>query len=338
MTLPKVELHVHLEGAAPPALIRTIAAERHLRLDGVFDAAGNYAFGNFARFLQVYEAATSVLRGPSDYARLVAALAEDQAAEGVVYSEMFVAPEFCGGNDLGAWADHLAAMREAASAVAGQGGPVLRAIVTAIRHLGPERAKGAARCAAETAGDFVVGYGLAGDERVGSPGDFAYGFDMAREAGLGLTVHAGEGRGPASVRDALDALRPSRIGHGVRAVEDAALVSRLAADGVVLELCPGSNIALGLYPGWQAHPVERLRAAGVRVTISTDDPPFFRTTLTREYDRLADVFGWSEVEFRAINRHAADAAFCDPATRELVLARLGPSQEPAADGLRGGQE
>ncbi|MGS4944185.1 adenosine deaminase [Meridianimarinicoccus sp. RP-17] len=328
--IPKVELHLHVEGAAPSALIRDLAQRQGTDLTGVFAEDGGYAFRDFWHFLKVYEAATSVLRTPGDYHRLVTAVLEAQAAESVIYTEHFLSPDFCGGGDLTAWRDYVAAMADAAAGVAAQGGPRLRGVVTAVRHLGPDSAKRAARCAAETAGEFITGFGLAGDERAGVPRDFAYAFDMAREAGLGLTAHAGEWDGPRSVSDALDDLRVSRIGHGVRAIEDAALVERLARDGIVLEVCPGSNIALGLYPDWSAHPVARLRDAGVPVCLSTDDPSFFRTRLGWEYDRLAAAFGWTEADFAAMNRTAMAAAFCDVATRAEMTQRLEPADDRPA--------
>jgi adenosine deaminase len=320
---PKVELHLHLEGAAPPAFIRGLAAEKHIDISGVFTEDGHYRFDKFTDFLRVYEAATSVLTTPEDYARLVTAVLAESAAHGVVYTEAFVSPDFCGGRDVGAWREYVEAMREAAGTAERSDGIVMRGIVTCIRHFGPDKARQTARCAAETAGDWIVGFGLAGDEGVGAPGDYAWSFDAAREAGLGLTAHAGEWGGPDSVRDALDALRPSRIGHGVRAIEDMALVDRLAETGTVLEVCPGSNVALGLYPDWRAHPIDRLRERGVVVTVSTDDPPFFHTDMTREYDRLSQAFDWDDGVFAAIERTSAEAAFCDAATRAAVLKRLG---------------
>ena len=312
-----IELHLHLEGAAPPAFIRGLAAEKSADLAGVFDESGSYAYHGFEGFLRCYEAATSVLQTPRDYARLLAEVLERSAEQGVVYTELFVSPEFCGGADLSAWRDYLAAMTEAADQARAQGIDS-RAILTAIRHFGPDRARKTARCAAETAGGWVAGFGMGGAEALGRATDYAWAFDCAREAGLGLTCHAGEWRGPDSIRDAL-ALGCTRIGHGVRAIEDAALVRDLADRGITLEVCPGSNIALGLYPGWAAHPIARLADAGVRVTVSTDDPPFFHTTMRREYDRLAETFGWGDTEFARINRWAAEAAFCDPATRDRLL-------------------
>lgn len=124
------------------------------------------------------------------------------------------------------------------------------------------------------------------------------------------------------MRDALDHLRVERIGHGVRAIEDPALVDHLAETEIVLEVCPGSNVALGLYPDWAAHPIQRLRAAGVKVTVSTDDPPFFHSTMCHEYDMLYDAFGWQDPDFKELNTIAAKAAFCDEETRANILKRL----------------
>lgn len=320
--LPKVELHLHLEGAAPPDLIRRLADEHQTDLAGVFDVSGRYAFEDFAGFLRVYEAATSVLQTPEDYLRLTEAMLDSRAEDGVIYAECFIAPDFCGGGDLGAWREYLAAIREAAETAERRHGITLRGIATAIRHFGPDKARRAALCAAETAGDWLVGFGMGGDEMRGALRDFAWGFDCAREAGLGLTVHAGEWDGPRSVRAALDDLQVGRIGHGVRAIEDPALIERLAASGTVLEVCPGSNIALGVCRDWAAHPVQRLAEAGVAITLSTDDPPFFRTSLSHEYQRLSDTFGWEVAQFHDINRTAARAAFCDSATQERILKRL----------------
>jgi adenosine deaminase len=323
--LPKVELHLHLEGAAPPAFIRDLAKRKHMDISGIFAPGGGYAITDFWHFLKVYEAATSVLKTPEDYHRLTLAVLEESAKSGVVYSETFLSPDFCGGRDLSAWREYLHAIQEAADQAERDMGITLRGIVTCIRHFGPEKARQTALCAAETAGDWLVGFGIAGDEKVGKPGDFAWSFDLAREAGLRLTAHAGEWGGPDSIRDALADLRPERIGHGVRAIEDLALVDELAERGVVLEVCPGSNIALGIYPGWRQHPIGQLFDRGVRVTISTDDPPFFQTTMAREYDRLAEAFDWDDGVFHKIAVTSLDAAFCDDDTRARIRKLLEPA-------------
>lgn len=323
---PKLELHLHLEGAAPPAFIRGLSQEKHIDISGIFDERGHYSYTDFWHFLKVYEAATSVLVTPADYRRLTLAVLEECAKSGVIYAETFVSPDFCGGRDLAAWRDYLAAIQDAADEAEATMGITLRAIVTPIRHFGPERARETAICAAETAGRFVTGFGIAGDEKVGEPGDYLWAFDCAREAGLGITAHAGEWRGPEHIRATLRALNPSRIGHGVRAIEDLALVDELAERGTVLEVCPGSNIALGIYPGWRQHPIGQLHHRGVKVTVSTDDPPFFHTTMAREWDRLAEAFDWDQGVFDTLNRTALDAAFCDAATKEQIAKKLEPAR------------
>lgn len=320
--LPKVELHLHIEGAAPPAFIRGLAKEKNIDLSGVFNEDGSYAFTDFWHFLKVYEAATEALKTPEDFGRLTTAVLQESAANGVIYTEAFISPDFCGGGDLGAWREYLQAIEEAARAAEVKDGIILKGIVTPVRHFGPENAKKSALCAAETVGGFITGLGMGGDEKFGQPGDFAYAYDMAREAGLRLTCHAGEWGGPDSIRACLDDLKVERIGHGVRAIEDPALVERLAKDGIVLEVCPGSNIALGVYSKWSDHPIEKLREYGVKVTISTDDPPFFHTTMKREYDRLAETFGYNADSFTEFNITAAHAAFCDADTRAALIKRL----------------
>lgn len=320
--LPKVELHLHHEGAAPPAFIKGMAQEKGVNLNGVFNADGSYAYRDFVHFLSVYEAATSVLKTPEDYARLTKAVLEESAANDLIYSETFLSPDFCGGSDVGAWREYLHAIQEAANEAERDYGIILRGIVTCIRHFGPEKAKAAVLCAAETAGDWITGFGIAGDEMKGKPKDFAYSFDMAREAGLRLTAHAGEWGGAQSVADAVNDLRVERIGHGVHAINDLALVDKLVENEITLEVCPGSNVTLGVYPSLAKHPIEKLRERGVKVTVSTDDPPFFHTTMRDEYLNLARTFGWDEAVFTEINETAANAAFCDDETRKRVLKKL----------------
>jgi len=314
---PKVELHLHLEGAADPAFVRGLAAEKSIDIRGIFDDNGAYKYNGFTEFLAVYEAATLALKSPEDFKRLTQSVLENLAEHNVVYAETFVSPDFCGGRDLGAWSEYLAAMQEAHV-----DGVTLKGIVTCIRHFGPDKARETARCAAKTAGDWLVGFGMAGAEDAGTAGDFSYAFDMARDAGLRLTSHAGEWGGAQSIWDTLQDLNVERIGHGVHAINDPKLVDYLAETGIVLEVNPGSNVALGVYPSLAEHPIAKLRDAGVKVTVSTDDPPFFNTTMTSEFEQLASVFGWGVDDFKQLNQTALEAAFCDAATKDLISKRL----------------
>ena len=325
-TLPKIELHTHLEGCAPPDFIRMLAAEKKIDINGIFTPEGGYDFRDFDHFLKVYEAACTTLQTPDDFRRLTLAVLQETAAHGVVYLETFVSPDFCGGGDLAAWKDYLAAMSDAAAEGEARFGITMRGIVTGIRHFGPDACKPAARCAVETFGGFVVGYGMAGGEMAGRPADYAYSFDIAREAGLPLTCHAGEWGGAAMVAETIRDLKVARIGHGIGAINDPALLREIVEKDIVLEVCPGSNVVLKAVTDWASHPIARLRDAGVKVTVSTDDPPFFHTTMTAECDMLHKTFGWDAADFAALNQTALAAAFCDDATRARVAKRLEPAQ------------
>jgi adenosine deaminase len=321
-SLPKVELHLHLEGAAPPAFIASLAREKSIDISRIFDGQGGYVRGDFDWFLKAYDAACTVLQRPEDFRRLMLAVLEQSAEQGVVYTEFFLSPDFCGGGDLSAWRDYLDAMVAASDEAERSFGIASRGIVTCLRHLGPEAAKPVARCAAETAGRFVTGFGLAGAEMMHRPGDFEWAYDAAREAGLGLTAHAGEWGGPDMVRETVDHLGCTHIGHGINAVLDHALCDHLIEKGVTLEVCPVSNLVLGAVKDWKSHPIEELRARGLRVTVSTDDPPWFGTSMTHEYEMLERHFGWEEERLRQSNRIAAEAAFCDEDTRAQILQKL----------------
>ncbi|MEX0970189.1 MAG: adenosine deaminase [Paracoccaceae bacterium] len=325
-TTPKTELHLHLEGAAPPAFIRQLAHEKKVDLEGIFGADGTYKWTDFVNFLRVYEAACSVLQSPEDFARLTEAVLAESAAHGVIYTEIFLAPDFCGG-DVIKWREYLAAICEAASSQEAKLGITTRFISTVVRHFGAENARKTARISAETASPMLTGFGMGGDENFGKAGDFAWAFACAAEAGLGLTSHAGEVRGAESVAETLRDLKVSRIGHGVRAVEDAGLMARLAGENVHLEVNPGSNISLSVFEALADHSITKLREAGVSISVSTDDPPYFDTDMSREYANLNATFGWGEADFRAINRDAMAAAFCDEATRTRIMARFEESAD-----------
>ena len=322
MTLPKAELHCHIEGAASPDLVRRIAARNGVALPGIFDAAGDYRWHDFSTFLDAYMAACAAFRSPEDFSQLAEAYFRSLAEEGAIYGEIFISPDVAAGTGL-SYADYVAGLADGIAKAEAATGIVGRMIAVGIRHLGADAVRKAAEAVLAAPHRYVTGFGLAGDERIGHPRDFAPAFAMVREAGLGTTAHAGEFGGPESVVGALDHLGVRRIGHGVRSIEDAGLVRRLAEERIVLELCPGSNVALSLYPDLAGHPVRRLIHAGVRVTLNSDDPPFFRTSLGREYDAVARVHGLTEEALRAITRTAIEAAFVDEPMRAALLERTG---------------
>ncbi|MBO9122171.1 MULTISPECIES: adenosine deaminase [unclassified Rhizobium] len=318
--LKKVELHCHLEGAAPPAL--TLAQARKYNIDiSAYLKDGAYVWHDFASFLECYDKISEVYKTDEDYALLTETYLAELAAIGTLYSELIVSPDH--GKRIGLGADaYIAGVCEGIRRAKAASGIEARLIVTGERHFGPDSVIGAAEYAASARNPLITGFNLAGEERMGRVADYARAFDIARDAGLGLTIHAGEVCGAFSVTDALDAVRPARIGHGVRAIEDADLVKRLADLGTVLEVCPGSNIALKVFPDFQSHPLRALKDEGVRVTISSDDPPFFHTSLEREYELASSAFGFSDAEINEFTRTGIEAAFVDEATRSELLARL----------------
>jgi len=253
--LIKAEVHCHIEGAAPPAL--ALAQARKYGVDpATFMHGDTYAWTDFAEFIQAYDKVAALFRTEDDYAVLTESYLLELAAINTIYSEIIVSPDH--GDRIGLGADaYLAGITTGIHEAKAKTGIEARIIVTGERHFGPESVIAAAEYAARSHNPLVTGFNMAGEERMGRVADYARAFDIARDAGLGLTIHAGEVCGAFSVTDALDLVKPQRIGHGVRAVEDEALLQRLAETGVVLEVCPGSNIALNVYPDFESHPLRR---------------------------------------------------------------------------------
>ena len=319
-TMPKAELHCHIEGATPPALAAAQAKRYGIDTSG-FIKNGEYSWQDFTSFVQSYDATANLFRTEEDYALLAETYLTEIAEAGAIYSELIASPDQ--GDAVGIGADaYMRGLAEGAERAKAKTGIETRLLVVGIRHFGPERVVKAAEYAARRPHPLITGFNLAGEERMHQVADFARAFDIARDADLGITIHAGELSGAFSVRDALDHVRPSRISHGVRAIEDADLVKRLADEGVVLEVCPGSNVALGVFPDFVSHPLRALHEAGVRVTLNSDDPPFFHTSLAREYEIASTVMGFSDEDILGMTRTAIEAAFVDEPTRQRLLSRL----------------
>ncbi|MTI17205.1 adenosine deaminase [Rhodobacteraceae bacterium RKSG542] len=319
--VPRAELHCHIEGAAPPTLVRKMAQRYNVDLGDLFNSAGEYAWHDFTTFLKAYDVAAALFRKQEDYAELAETYFRMLAAEGAIYGEVFISSDHAANAGLSyrAYVEGIAEGIKRANEATGIEG---RMIATGVRHYGAKSVENAALTAVNEPHPMVTGFGIAGDEREGHPSNYAKAFKMAKEAGLGLTAHAGEFGGPESVIGALDYFGVSRIGHGVRAVEDPELVKRLVDEGIVLEVCPGSNVSLGVYTNLRFHPVNILRQAGVKITLNSDDPPFFKSTLGHEYAETSRVFGWDRAIQKEITKTAIDAAFCDEATKKKLYEKL----------------
>jgi adenosine deaminase len=328
MSVPKAELHVHLEGTATPALVRRLAARHGVEVPpGTIDG-DRFVWRDFLDFLDAYDRAASVVRTAEDYRDVTVAYLESCAAEDAIYVELTASPDHAAAAGL-PYGEMVAGIAQGIDDARAASGVESRILITAIRNLGVERAAAIAAAAAAAPHPYVTGFGLAGDEAGFPPGPFAPAFRIAHEAGLGIAVHAGEWAGPPSVREALDLPVPvPRLGHGVRAVEDPALVAELADRGTVLEVCPTSNVALGAYPGYAQHPFPVLRAAGVRVTLGSDDPPYWETSIGGEYAVAAREWGLDDVALRGVTETAVRAAFVPDHLRAALLDRISDLPSP----------
>jgi adenosine deaminase len=319
--IPKAELHVHLEGTAPPDLIRRLAERNGLPVpDGVFDTPDRFAYTDFLDFLDTYNRAAGVIRTGDDYRDVTYEYLASCARDGAIYVELIASPDHAALVGLSD-EEHLDGIARGIDDAREDHGVESRILFTAIRHLGVEQAKRVARYAASRPHPYVVGLQLAGDEEGFPASDYAEAYRIAAEAGLGCTVHAGEWAGPESVRAALE-LPVTRIAHGVRAIEDPALVDELAERETVLECCPTSNVVLGVFPSYEQHPLPRLVEAGVRVTLASDDPPYFGASIGGEYAVCGERFGFDDEALGRITRTAIEAAFCEETLKQGLMRRV----------------
>jgi adenosine deaminase len=317
--VPKAELHVHLEGTAPPELIRRLAERNGLRLpDGVLAGPNGFRYDDFLDFLRTYDLAASVIRTGEDYRDIVYEYLVSCAREGAVYVELTASPDHAALVGLSD-EEHLDGIARGIDDARAEHGIEGRILISCVRNFGVERALRVARHAAERPHRYVVGFSMAGDEQNFPAGDYAEPFEIAASAGLGCTVHAGEWAGPESVRAALE-LPITRIAHGVRSIEDPALVEELAEREIVLEVCPTSNVVLGVFPTYEEHPLPQLIEAGVRVTLGSDDPPYFGASIGGEYAIAGERMGLGDTLLREVTRTAVSAAFCEE-TLKAALTR-----------------
>lgn len=318
--LKKAELHLHLEAGAPISLVLSQARKYGADMSAyIRDSA--YVWHDFTTFIHCYDAAAALFKSEEDFALLAETYLTEIAGAGAIYGELFVSPDHGVSAGLSARA-YIAGISEGMKRAKAGTGIESRMVVIGVRHLGAERVEATARFAAERPDPLITGFNMAGEERFGKAADFTRAFDIARDAGLGITIHAGELAGAESVRDAIDLVRPARIGHGVRAVEDMDLVRRIADLGIVLEVCPGSNIALKVFPDFESHPLKTFFDMGVKVTLNSDDPPFFHTSLAKEYEIASSRMGFSDADLNRMTRTAIEAAFVDDATRARLLAMI----------------
>lgn len=316
--LPKVELHVHLEGTLAPERIAALALAAGEPLPRPLDRL--FEFADLSSFLSFLDWTCDLIRTPEQAAQVAYDFAVRVSADGVIYTEVIINPTHWERWELGALVDALTAGFDRAEA---DGYAECFLLLSILRAQPGEDAMALVEWMGSHRPRRVVGLSIDGDEsRSGRTGErFAPAYRRAAELGFGLTAHAGESSGAEGVRDALDLLGVSRIDHGIRAIDDPALTARLAAEGVTLNVCLSSNL-VHLYPDLASHPIAALHAAGVPITINTDDPGYLGIDLTGEFIKAASLMQWGREDIAAVTHRAIDAAFCPPPTRQRLHAAV----------------
>lgn len=319
--MPKAELHVHLEGSIRPETLLMLARRHHVDLpaDNIEDLRRWFSFTDFQHFIEVYLTITRCLRTAEDYEIIAYEFGAEMARQNIRYAEVTFTPSTHESMGIAqeVYFPGLLRGRERARREFGVDFNWIFDIVR-IEKNRKWNSDYTLGVALEGRADGVVALGLGGYEAPNPPGPFSFWFRKAVEAGLGSAPHAGETAGPESIWSALHDLHADRIGHGVRAIEDPELVDFLAARGIPIEVCPSSNLRLGVYPSLAAHPLRRLHEAGIPVTINSDDPPLFGTTLTDELALLSSDFGFGADDIDAFVLRAVKCSFL-PADRKAAL-------------------
>ena len=328
---PRIELHVHLEGSVRPGRLLEIARRNDTPLPVASEAelAELYRFRDFAHFLEIWLLTTAALRTADDFRQVTVDYAGEAAGQGAVYLEAIFSPAepVRRGTD---WSEVFSGYCDGVDEARERFGIEIRLTPDIPRGWSIEEAEATARWAVRFRDRGVVGLGLGGPESNYPPEPFARAFAIARDGGVGSVPHAGEVAGEASIRGCLEVLHADRIRHGIRAVESPALVAELAARGVVLDVCPTSNLCTGAVASLESHPLPVLIAAGVRCTVNTDDPAMFGTNLAREHE-LAMQLGANTATLYAAG---VEGALCDEPTRER-LRTIGRTAFPESAGVAG---
>jgi aminodeoxyfutalosine deaminase len=315
VSCPKIELHVHLEGTVRPATLLEIAARNDYALPAETEAglAQLYEFRDFAHFIDVWILTTNALRTEEDFRQVVVHYAAEAAAHGAVYVEGIFSPGERVRRGV-EWDALFSGYCDGAQEARERHGVELRLTPDIVRGFPLDEAEQLVRYSAKYRDRGIVGVGLGGLEAEYPPEPYEPVFTLARELGLASVPHAGEVAGPPSVRGALEQLGADRIRHGIRAIEDPGLVSEIAGRKIVLDVCPISNLRTKAVASLEEHPLPQLVAAGVRCSISTDDPAMFGTDLSRDYDAAASLGLHPRDAYEA----GLEGALCDETTKERL--------------------
>ncbi|MFF5130788.1 adenosine deaminase [Streptomyces syringium] len=324
--LPKAHLHLHFTGSMRPSTLIELADKYGVHLPEALSGGEPPRLRatderGWFRFQRLYDIARSCLRSPDDIRRLVREAAEEDVRDGSRWLEIQVDPTSYAPR-LGGLIPALEIILDAVDSASRETGLGMRVLVAANRMRHPLDARTLARLAVRYADRGVVGFGLSNDERRGLARDFDRAFEIAREGGLLAAPHGGELSGPSSVRDCLDDLHAGRVGHGVRAAEDPRLLRKLAERGVTCEVCPSSNVALGVYEKPADVPLRTLYEAGVPIALGADDPLLFGSRLAAQYELAREHHGFTDAELAELARQSVRGSAAPTGVREKLLAEI----------------
>ena len=331
--IPKVELHVHLEGSIPPRTLLELARRNKVTLpvDTPESIAKWYTFKDFPHFAEVYHTASRCIRSADDIELLARDFIAGQAAQNIVYTEFTFTALTHYQNYAIPFDAQLAALERARTWAERELDVSFGVIVDIPRDTAtPREGVLLAEWLAESWGETIVAIGLGGYEVGFPPEMFKAAFAVTGRAGVPAVIHAGETEGPASIWGALGQLNAVRIGHGVRCLEDSRLVEHLRSERILLEVCPSSNVCLGVVPSLADHPLPRLIESGLVVTVNSDDPPMFATTYTDEFLRVTRQFGFSAADVSRWQRNAAAGALGSAEKRRAIVERIAAGLDAAA--------
>lgn len=324
MTLKKAELHVHLEGTISPELAQQLAKRNKLPFpQDLIDKDGKSYFSrDFMHFLSVYDTLADLIKTPQDYYDVTFDYLRSNALNGAIYIEMMYSPDHAEKTTGAPSIVNLEAIQQAIDDAYAKHNIVGRIILTAVRHFGVDASIRVAKNYAKGSVSCVTGFGLGGDELNFPPQLFTQAYQIAADCGLACTVHAGEFGAASTMVDAVKHLPIQRIGHGVQVIHSPDTMDFIKDKGIALEVCPSSNIKLGLFKNMEEHPFPKLLEAGIKVSLNSDDPPFMSTTLANEYSKVQSAYKYSDEVMNSITAMALDCAFVDEATRAELHQKL----------------
>lgn len=323
MSIKKAELHVHLEGTITPTVAYQLAKRNKLAIPEGLIAPDerSYLSRDFLHFLQVYDTLAALIKTPLDYYDITFDYLKSNALENTIYVEMMYSPDHAEQASGIPSIEHLQAIQQAIDDAEAQFGIVGRIIITAVRHFGAD----AAIRVAETHRQSVpcaTGFGLGGDEINFPPKLFSKAYQIAADAGLFCTVHAGEFAPASGMLEAMEHLPIQRIGHGVQSIHSPETIALLKDRDIALEICPSSNIKLGLFSDFKSHPFPQFLKEGVKVSLNSDDPPFMSTTLAQEYALTQQAYHLTDHEMENITSMAIECAFVDETTKSKLREKM----------------